>query len=162
MKGLLVMVLTAALLFNPFFVFGEKIDELKAGILEKNKQIQELEEEIASFQGEIEKTGKDADSLKKQISVINSTISKLSKDISVAQRKIEAAELNLQKLGIEISAQESNIGELGGGLAEMVRGLYELESKSLIEVLLAKSSISDFFQDIDYMQDLSSKMRVKL
>ena len=156
------MVLTAALLFNPFFVFGEKIDELKAGILEKNKQIQELEEEIARFQNEIEKTGKDADSLKKQISVINSTISKLSKDISVAQRKIEAAELNLQKLGIEISAQESNIGELGGGLAEMVRGLYELESKSLIEVLLAKSSISDFFQDIDYMQDLSSKMRVKL
>jgi len=156
------MVLTAAAFSSPFLVFGEKTDELKTEISEKNKQIQELEEEIARFQSEIEKTGKDADSLKKQISVINSTISKLSKDISVAQKKIEAAELNLQKLGIEISAQESNIDELGGGLAELVRGLYELESQSLIEVLLAKSSISDFFQDLDYMQDLSSKMKIKL
>ncbi|MBI5787214.1 MAG: peptidoglycan DD-metalloendopeptidase family protein [Candidatus Niyogibacteria bacterium] len=162
MKKFLAFSLLAVLFLGPFSVFGEKIDELQIQISDKNKQIQELEEEIVRLQNDIDRTEKDADSLKKQISVINATISKLSKDISVARRKIEAAELNLETLGIEISAQKSSIAELGGGLAELIRGLYEAESQSLIEVMLARASISDFFQDVDYMQGLSSKMQKKL
>lgn len=158
-KTLLVWILALVL---PVMVWGARIDELQSQISDKNAMIQALEEEIARLQGDIEKTEKEAGSLQNQIKIISATISKLSKDISVTQRKIEAAELNLEKLGIEIGAKVVSIGELGGNLAELLRNLNELESQSLIEVMLAKSSISEFFQDLDHIEDLSARMRTQL
>lgn len=147
----------------PVSVFGAtNIDELRSEISEKNKQIAQLEEEINKFQKEIDKTAKEADTLGNQIRALGATISKLSTDIKVTQKKIEAAELTLDELGIEINRRSYEISRFKNALAEIIRGMNEVESQSLIEIMLAQASISNFFSDIDYIENLGAEMRVKL
>ncbi|MEK7599002.1 MAG: peptidoglycan DD-metalloendopeptidase family protein [Patescibacteria group bacterium] len=152
----------ALVLISPFFASGSKIDDLKNSITEKNSQIAELEKEIAGFQKEIEKTAGYADNLKNQIKIINATISKLSGDISLTRRKIEAAELTLEKLNAEIGEKELSITELKISLTELIRNIYEMGNQSVIEILLAKASLSNFFSDMDDIESLSSEIDAKL
>ncbi|MEK7566977.1 MAG: peptidoglycan DD-metalloendopeptidase family protein [Patescibacteria group bacterium] len=146
----------------PLVSIGATIDDLRSEISEKNREILELEEEIAKFQEELGKTSKEADSLKNQINAVLTTISKLSKDISVTQKKIESAELSIEELGIEISDKSLTIEQFKNALTEIIRNMNELESQSLVEIMLANASISSFFSDIDYIESLSSDMEVKL
>ena len=156
---LLVLILAG---FTPLISTGADIEGLRSEISEKNRQISELEKEITEFQESLDETSKESDSLKKQINTVATTISKLSKDIKVTQKKIETAELSIEELGIEISGKNSAIGQFKKALTEVIRNMNELESKSLVEVMLANASISSFFSDIDYIESLSSDMEVKL
>ncbi|QQG46301.1 MAG: peptidoglycan DD-metalloendopeptidase family protein [Candidatus Niyogibacteria bacterium] len=156
------LVFLIPLVLGPFIVFGADLDELRFQISEKNKQIAELEKEISEFQQEIEKTSEEADSLKNQINAFTATISKLSREISVAQRKIETAELSLEELGIQIAGKASSIDQFKDSLAEIIRNMDELESQSLVEIMLAHASLSNFFSDVDYIENLSSEMEIRL
>lgn len=160
-KSNLIAVLTLVGIL-PFIAFGSRIDDLKSGIAEKNRQIAEFEKEIAEFQKEMEKTAGDADNLKNQIKIINAAVSKLSSDIGLTRRKIEAAELTIEKLNAEIEEKEISIIALKISLTELIRNIYEMGNQSVIEILLAKASLSNFFSDMDDIESLSSEIDVKL
>ncbi|MBI2507196.1 MAG: hypothetical protein HYW09_01110, partial [Candidatus Niyogibacteria bacterium] len=146
-----------------FSAFGaSSIDALRLDISEKNKQIAELQEEINKFQKDLDKTEEEADTLGNQIKVFSATISKLSADIRVTQKRIEAAELTLDELGIEISKRNSEISGSKNALVEIIRNMNEVDSQSLVEIMLAQASISNFFSDIDYIESLGSEMKIKL
>lgn len=146
----------------PLVSDSANIDELRTEVEEKNRQISELEEEINQLQTEIDKTSKEAGTLKNQVSVLTKTVSRLLADIRVTQKKIEAAELNLEGLSFEINKKSSEMDGLKNSLAEIIRGMNEIESQSLVEIMLAGASLSNFFSDIDYIESLSSEMKVRL
>lgn len=160
-KAVLFSVL-AAIAASPFFASSANIVDLRVSIDEKNSQITELEKEIASLQQDIEKTGEVSNSLKNQIKVVNSTILKLSADINLTRKKIEAAELTLEKLSFEIDARQNDISRARKSLADLVRNIYEMESQSLVEILLANASLSNFFSDMDYIESLGAEMEIRL
>lgn len=155
-------ILGFSLMAAPVTLFGAGINELRIEISEKNREIAELEKEIAEFQENLDKTAKEANSLKNQIGVVTATISKLSKDINIAQKKIRAAELSIDELGIEISEKGLAITQFKKTLTEIIRSMNELETQSLVEIMLANASISNFFSDVDYIENLSSDMEMKL
>ncbi|OGZ30072.1 MAG: hypothetical protein A2931_03780 [Candidatus Niyogibacteria bacterium RIFCSPLOWO2_01_FULL_45_48] len=157
--------LTIAFIFifvAPVFADAESVDELRSEIEEKNAQIKELEEEIAEFQTEIDKTSKETGTLKNQVGVLTKTINKLLTDIKVTQKKVEAAELTLEELQIGIAEKGSETEKFKNALAEIVRNMNEIESQSLIEIMLARPDLSGFFSDIDYIESLSSDLGLKL
>lgn len=156
-------------IFSLFFFFislklgqASRIDELRQKIADNNTQIAEIQKEIEELQKQLDKTGKDAKTLTNQIKQLETTIKKLQADIKLTERKIMMANFILEELTLGIKAKEKEINGKKIALAEILRNMDEAESQSLVEVLLAHNSFSEFFGDLERMKDLQNAMNVNL
>ena len=153
-----------------FFVFQgahnisaeSRIEELQNQILKKNEGIEEIEKEIEQYRAEINKTLEEARTLKNQISQLQTTSSKLRAEINLTEKEINNADLTIEKLILEIQNKNSEIQNKKGSLSEIIRRLNEEESQTLLEILLAHNSLSDFFSNIEGMEYLFADINVNL
>ena len=158
------------LLVLGFFVFQgahnisaeSRIEELQNQILKKNEGIEEIEKEIEQYRAEINKTLEEARTLKNQISQLQTTSSKLRAEINLTEKEINNADLTIEKLILEIQNKNSEIQNKKGSLSEIIRRLNEEESQTLLEILLAHNSLSDFFSNIEGMEYLFADINVNL
>ncbi len=141
---------------------ASQIDELRQKIDENNAQIAALQKEIEELQKQLDQTGKDAKTLKNQISQLETTIKKLQTDTKITQKKINSANLIIEELNIEIKGKEQEIYNSKNVLAEIIRNMEETESQSLVEILLANTSLSEFFDDLEHMEDFQSTIGANL
>lgn len=142
--------------------FASTINDLKAKIDERNRQILEIQKEIDRYQGEIDKNVKEADSLKKQIKILETTKKKLISDISLTQKQIETAEFSIEQFGLQIQTKEGEIKDKLLALGEIIKEIKDSESTSLIELVLSQYNFSDFFGDLDKIENLQKQINVNL
>lgn len=133
---------------------AERIDELRSKIAERNGQIAELEREIAAYETQIEKETATADTLKNQIERLESAVKKLNADIRLAERQISRTELTIDQFAIEIELKKQTISRRRAALASAIRSMDELETRSLVEILLSNNSLSEFFNTIDDLDQI--------
>ena len=153
--------------FFIFFILPEtgnasRVDELQEKINENNAQIAQIQKEIDELQQELDKTGKDANTFKKQIGQLETTVKKIKADIQLTGRKIVAAGFVIEELNFGIRTKEKKIYDSKKTLAEIIRNMNEAESKSLVEILLAHASLSEFFNDIEQMKDFQNNINANL
>ncbi len=156
------LILAAIFILPQNRLSASQIDELRQKIDENNAQIAALQKEIEGLQKQLDQTDKDAKTLKNQISQLETTIKKLKTNISVTQKKINSANLIIEELNIGIKEKEKEIADSKNVLAEIIRNMEEAESQSLIEVLLANASLSEFFDDLEHMKDFQSTIGANL
>lgn len=137
-------------LLPALFVYAEATSQ---AVLDRRA---ELEQELIKIEKELE-----------PLSVIlqekqRETVS-LDRDITILDTKIRSANLSIRSRNIVIGGLKSDIGsksqtieELGEkllrekeSLAQLLRKTRELDSYSIVEVILGTRNLSDFFQDID-------------
>lgn len=125
-----------------------------------------LERELQTLEGEIEiqKTilqnkQRDSVSLERDISILNA-------NIQSAQLSIKVRDLAIGKLTDDIRGKESTIAALSAkmerektSLAQLLRKERELDSYSLVEVILAKEDISEFFADIESFDSIKAALK---
>ncbi len=161
---ILLAVLTLAF-FSPVLalpVLASPLDDLKSQISERNSQIAELEKEIEQYRNLIDEKSKEAEGLNNQISRLETTIKKISADIILTEKKIEVAGLNIKELGFGINLKENEIGGKKLVLAEIIRTMDKEESQSMVEIFLAYENFSDFFNNLDRMENVQNNLNVKL
>lgn len=139
-----------------------ELDKLKQQIEAKNSQIKAVEEDIAKNRLGIAEKQREARTLKKEMSELETTIKNLEKDISLTQVKIEKNELVLKRLSLEIEKAKSDIFAKKTRIAAFLRETNELNSSSLIEVLLKNSELSDFFRMIDDIEKTNNAVKIEL
>lgn len=139
-------------------VSAARVDDLRQKISDNNGQIAEIQREIEELQKQLNRTGSDAKTLKNQISQFEATIKKLKTDVKLTEKKIISANFVLEELNIAIGAKENEINESRAALAEIIRSMNESESQSLVEVLLAHNSFSEFFGDLEEMKNLQNSV----
>lgn len=157
---ILIFIFTFVVSGNP--TSASRIDELRDQISERDQQIKNIEEEIEEYQEEIEKTTKKASSLKNEINRLDITRRKLNSDIYLSQKQIETSALNIERLGIKIASSGKDIESKKSSLAELIRTVYDLESKSLIEITLAHERFSDFFNDLENFEHVQKEINLNL
>lgn len=138
------------------------INELNAKIEERNRQIAEIQKEIDQYQQEIDKNAKEANTLKKQINLLEITKKKLASDISLTQKQIESAQLTLEDLGLQIQNKEKDINAKFLTLAEIIRNMNDAESTSLVELVLSQNNFSDFFGDLEQIENFQKEININL
>jgi murein DD-endopeptidase MepM/ murein hydrolase activator NlpD len=141
---------------------ASSIDELRTRIDERNKQIAEIQKEIDQYQQEINKNAKEANTLKNQINLLEITKKKLATDISLTQKQIESAELTLEDLGLQIQNKEKDIDGKLLTLAEIIRNMNDTESTSLVELVLSQHNFSDFFGDLEQIENFQKEININL
>lgn len=135
------------------------INELRERITDRNTKIQELEKEIMEYQKQLEEVGEEKKTLKSEVKRLDISRQKISTDINLTQNKIDSTNFQIQELSLGISDKKEKIEKNVDTIAETIRKMNEMESESLIEIILSNSRLSDFLTQIETLQQFQSKMR---
>lgn len=129
---------------------------------ELEKQLQELEDQIAKDQEALDTYKTQGKGLQSEINALNAKVNKLN-------LQIKAINLSLKKLDNEISDNQDKIlttqqkMDLNQEtLTRTMQSIYSSENMSILEVLLRKPKLSDFFGDMADLSNLQESLRVTL
>lgn len=131
-------------------------DECKQLLLDCQNYFEEKKEQVEK---EVAQTAQEKKSLQSQIGSLSSKINNLSYQIN--QSNLAIKDLNFQigdtqgsidKTSQDIEAEKKKI-------ALVLQAAYEEDEKSAVEIILANDTISDFYDNLVYLENLSSKNR---
>ncbi len=155
-KTLLTLTISLALIFNQ--THAQTPEELRNQIIQREKEIQELEKQAETYRDEIDKNSSKAKTLNTEISRINAQINQLRNNISITEKKIEATTLEIRELSFDISSAENSIQINKEVLAELLRQLYEMDSKDPLTLILEQNEVSDIVQQFAYLDSLQASL----
>lgn len=122
-----------------------------------NQCLTYFNEKSAKVQEELSETGAAKKTLQTQINSINKKISNLNYQISQSQ-------LSIKSLGFQIGDTEQSINKTISDIdlqkqkmAEILRAAQTEDKKSFIEIIVTSDSLSDFFDDLLYLETLDAK-----
>lgn len=140
------------------FAAEEKPDNEERVVLEA--QLADLEKQIDDYEVTIIQYRKQGQTLKSEISQLNAKISKLSLQIKAVNISLDKLDREIGETQNKITTTENDIGFNKAALAQALQNLYENERKSLVEILLANSTISDFFTDLNSLVLIQDSLRL--
>ncbi len=142
--------MVACIACAPFTVVGQTGDQ---GVLEKRAQ---LEQELAGLEKEIEVQQQVLQEKQRQSVSLERDITIFDTKIQSAQLSIKARNLAISKLKREIDLKSQTIAELNNklgrqkeSLGQLLRKTRELDSYTLVEVMLGTKNLSRFFEDVE-------------
>jgi murein DD-endopeptidase MepM/ murein hydrolase activator NlpD len=134
------------------------IDELRQNISARENDIKMLEAEIAAYQKELNVLSGEKSSLQDAIKTIDLTRAKLGKDIELTTKKIAQAQSAVDQLSRQIGFKEGQIDRSQKAIARIIREIDQTSRHTLLEAVLARERISEFFQDVDDLSRLQSSI----
>lgn len=141
--------------------FAEEVNT--GAVAQRRQQLEEelvgLETQIENYRSVIQKKQREATTFERDIAILDAQIGK-------AQLEIKARDLNIARLNASIDERSKTIGILLGkieqekaSLAELMRRINELDSASVIEMLLGYEKLSDFFAEFDNVESIQSAVQ---
>ena len=137
---------------------ADQVSDLQKNIDEKNREIQQLQQQAATYQAQLSSKNQESKSIKTEITKINNAIKGLRGDIIINEKQLQKTQLEIKAKGMEISNKEASIRKVQSGLSSVIQIMAESDKESPIKVLLAKNSLSGFFNQIDRVEYLQGKM----
>lgn len=159
--GILVLVGSYIVVTKSPYVFAAatstpSINELNAKINDSNARLADIEKEIESYQSELKKVGGQKNTLQNTINRLQLEQKKIQADIRYTQNKISATDLELEQLGIDIGSAKRSIDLNERAVGETLRSLNEQDDNDMVSLLLKYSSLADFWNQIDQLQQVRS------
>jgi len=151
---LIICILVIGFWSLPFSARAALIDNLKDQISQKEEEIRQLEQQAAAFKKSLQDAQSKKSTLKNQISLIEERIKKLRNDINLTSAKIYSASLQIDKISLDINNKEDDIGKRETSIGLMIQSLYESDDESLMEIVLTEGSLSDFLNQVRYLETL--------
>jgi len=149
-------------IFLPIISRAGILDDLKQQIEEKNKEIEQLEEQARQYQKTLKQTQQQKNTLQNQLNVIQGRINKLRADINVTSAQISRANLQIEELTLQIYEKENQIEKHKENIAGIIRTIYEYDEKTLLELVLENEKLSDFLNQLEYIELLQKNVQKDL
>lgn len=143
-------------IISPVAIHAGIIDDLRQKIDTRGAEIKNLEEEIAQYEKDILSLGGEVKTLANSIKELDIVRKKLDANIRLTESKISAQNLKIEKLQIEIKDKEGKIDMNSHAIEEIIRSMDQIETKSLVEVVLSNKNFSEFWDDIENLERLSN------
>jgi len=148
-----------AIAFGGVYVHAQTSDDVE------NRRAQ-LEEELAGLEKEIEKQRSILEEQQRKTVSLERDVAILDAQIEEAELSIRARNIAIQKLQNEIDGKEQTIDSLSEkiirekeSLAQLIRKTHELDSFTLVEVVLSNEDLSEFFKDVDSFDAIKSRLQ---
>lgn len=127
---------------------------------------QQLESQLKEIEQEIEQNTKELEQTQVKGKTLQGEIKNIDKRISTTNLQIKASELAIKDLGyriddtvLAINSALDSIDKRRGDLADLIRKINELDQQSLLEILISKNSLAEFFDDFNAYLALQQKTR---
>ncbi len=168
---LLLLGMVGALVVPTFYVWAQfdssayentSLSELNREIAAKRKEIEEMNKRISAYQTSIRKKQRQKITLKNQVEILEEQIAKATLEIKKIQTQINQINLEIQVNEEEIAKTEDHIQNLRKQIAEMIRTLYREDDKTYLEAVVLYSSLSDFLNQLTYLENLENDLKISL
>ena len=133
-------------------------DDINALIARK----QQIEQDIAKYETELQKVGGEKATLQNAIHQLELERKKVQSDLIYTKNKIGATDLEIQKLDIEIQDAETHIARARAAIEEILRSINETDRTSLVETLLSHEDISAFWEMLDGLAQVRGVMSAQV
>ena len=147
-----------AIVFLAFFMpfYGEALSSSEERAL-LEQELQELEKQIESIEGDITKTAKEKKTFQNEVFILRSKIKKLDLEIKKSNTIIGDLREQIFDTTNSITKTEVDIVEKRVRLGEVLQRIYQEDQKSIAEIMFTGSELSDFFNNIAALDALSAK-----
>jgi peptidoglycan hydrolase CwlO-like protein len=164
-KKILPAILLAILIFSP----ARQTLAQNPGLTEVQNQKAKLEAELAELEREIAEKEAQLKDQKNQSTTLSGEIYSLTLKIKTAKLNIDAKNLTIKKLGGEIEEKSNTITNLSqkinrqrDSLAQLLRKANEIEAANVVELLLTKQTVSEFYSDLDSFNSIKKSVQVSV
>ena len=148
-----------------FWVLSQEAQEELNGVnLNPTEERKALEEELKKLEEQIDQYEKDIDRTEAEKKTLNNQISVLRKKINKLNLQIKESNVMIKDIGIQITDTKGSIEKTSlkiddsqTKLKQILRTIYEEDQKSGIEILLSSNELSDFFDNLMYLESLGLK-----
>lgn len=155
LAGALLALLGATLLIYPHFS-NAQTDDLGARRAELQRQLNEVEAQIAQTSSTISGLQGQGASIQRDINVLDNQIKK-------TKLQIQATDISLQALAQNITLHTNTIGVLSGrldeesaALGEIIRRTREFDDESIVEIAFSSEDLSSVLGDLDSFATLKT------
>ncbi len=155
-----VFLLFGILLIIPtVFSYAQTAQDIQNKISQKDSDIARLEQEITSYQSQLDTILEQKNSLSKSIRELDLTKKKLIADINVTQNKIDKTNLTIESLSSDIGDKENTIANNTESIKLGIRQTNEFEQGNILETLLSQNDFTAIWNDIDNILTVREKIR---
>ncbi len=132
---------------------------LQGQIDANNQQIAILNQEIATYQAELQQIGSDKRTLQQAINALDLQKRELEAQVYLTQRQINTTQLQIQQLGGAITNTQQTIAMDKAVLAEELRNMQVNDSQPLIEQLLSAGGLQQAVSDLNTTMEIQQGMQ---
>lgn len=136
-----------------------EISDLDKQIDVKKKEIEELQKKAEDYKKKIEQKKMEALNLGNQIAILDNQVVKIELDIKATEARLEQIALEIKSLELQIKEKEEEITENKQRLADLLNLIYRSSEKNYLEILILNTSFSEFFDQIQYLKELQTKLQ---
>jgi len=130
---------------------GQNAEELRA---ELKAQIEALSNEIDKYRGTVREIQGQATSLQGEIDILDNQIKAFELEIKRINLIIGGIESDIQEIELKIKNLEQQTESEKIVLSELIREIYKYDETSFLEIVLTKENLSDFFSEIQSLENL--------
>ncbi len=167
-KKYLLLVILLIIFLLPFILWaqdatgGEDIQLLSQQIQTKQSKIDALKKKIKTYEKNLNIERAKSSSLKNQIYILETQIQKKESEIKLNQQEIEQIDLEIKKTQSEIKETLDGIKDKQKKLSNFLRELYRSDQKSEMEIVIMYDSISDFFNQLRFTENIQNEVKNNL
>lgn len=157
-----IILIIAILLILPLRGLTAPVEDLEKQIQEKQNQIAELQKQIDAYNEAIKNKKGETLTLKNQINILTSQISKLETEIKLTQAQISKTSDKISESEFKIGEKENDLDKQKENLKEILRQINEYDKETILELFLKNNYFSDFFSQIQYIENLQTAISDKI
>lgn len=133
----------------PSIMFAQSADPTAQRRAELQRQLNEVEAQIASTNKVITQLQGEGASLQRDINILDGEIKKARLQVQATDIAIRALESNITIHSRTINTLSEQLDTQKSALAEVIRKTREFDDYSLVEVVFSARDVSEFFGDLD-------------
>lgn len=141
------------------FLHAQTAADIQAKIDQRDADIQKLEQQISSYQSQLDAIGQQKSSLNNSLKQLDLTRKKLNADIAVTQNKIDKTNLTIQNLTSDIGTKEDAIVAETKSIINGIKSTDEFERSGILNTILSQNDFSSVWTDIDNITTIRQKLR---
>ena len=126
------------------------------------QKLNEIEKEIADYERNIADTQAQKKTLANEIKILDAQIAKINLQVKLLDLEVQRLSLRINDLGLSIEGSESKIDKAKVVLASSLQNVYEFDKLSLVEILVGRDNMSDFFDEVNAHATIQYQLQTEL
>ena len=136
----------------------EEVDSLSGEVSAREKRIKEIDSLAGKFRDRIAEQEKSQSTLENTVALLENRIQEKQLAVERAQQQIELTSLEIDRLGQQIVSEQAKIEKRQSALAELLRQIHEAEQVSVVDVLVTRPSLSEYFANVEELRRLQDDL----
>jgi len=164
LRFILIAFILPGVLFAPFSFAQDSPDSLSA--IERREELraemQKIQEEIEGYKSEINEKKGEEKTLSRGVAILQSQIKKLQLELGQTALVIRSTELSIEASNIKILEFSKKIEREKLVIGEIMRAIYEEDSRDVVELIMSVGDLSDFFEHQKYLENIQASLHNSL